>query len=161
MIPLGELVRGRHRSPPHRRQNAEGEAEERAPLVDEIDGGGHGDVTAGDLADLACTRLGTSPVADVQAASVKKWPLAHPRFRLHFTPTSSSWPNLVERWFAELTQKKLKRGVHRCVQALERGIRAWLTDWNENPRPFHWTKTADEILDEVAAYCGRISDSDH
>ncbi|MEU8787082.1 IS630 family transposase [Streptomyces sp. NPDC048637] len=93
--------------------------------------------------------------------AVKKWLLAHPRFHLHFTPTGSSWLNLVERWFAELTQKKLKRGVHRSVQALERDIRSWLTDWNEHPRPFAWTKTADEILDKVAAYCRRISDSDH
>jgi transposase len=89
---------------------------------------------------------------------IKKWLLAHPRFHLHFTPTSSSWLNLVERWFAELTQKKLKRGVHRSVQALVRDIRNWLADWNEHLRPFAWTKTADEILDKVAAYCRRISD---
>ncbi|MFI2242691.1 hypothetical protein ACH49G_41525, partial [Streptomyces chrestomyceticus] len=75
--------------------------------------------------------------------------------------TSASWLNLVERWFAELTQKKLKRGVHRSVQALERDIRAWLADWNEHPRPFTWTKSADEIPDKVAAYCHRISDSGH
>ncbi|MEU8503105.1 IS630 family transposase [Streptomyces lavendulae] len=93
--------------------------------------------------------------------AVKKWLLAHPRFHLHFTPTGSSWLNLVERWFAELTTKKLRRGVHRSVQALERDIRAWLADWNEQPRPFVWTKTADEILDKVAAYCRRISDSGH
>ncbi|WP_189600797.1 transposase, partial [Streptomyces lateritius] len=93
--------------------------------------------------------------------AVKKWLLAHPRFHMHFTPTSSSWLNVVERWFAELTQKKLKRGVHRSVQALERDIRSWLADWNEHPRPFVWTKTADEILDKVAAYCRRISDSGH
>ncbi|GCD33360.1 IS630 family transposase [Streptomyces chrestomyceticus JCM 4735] len=93
--------------------------------------------------------------------AVKTWLLAHPRFHLHFTPTSASWLNLVERWFAELTQKKLKRGVHRSVQALERDIRAWLADWNEHPRPFLWTKSADEILDKVAAYCHRISDSGH
>ncbi|MFF7234631.1 IS630 family transposase, partial [Streptomyces sioyaensis] len=92
---------------------------------------------------------------------IKKWLLAHQRFHLHFTPTSSSWLNLVERWFAELTQKKLKRGVHRSVQALERDIRAWLADWNDHPQPFVWTKTADEILDKVAAYCHRISDSGH
>lgn len=85
----------------------------------------------------------------------------HSRFHLHFTPTSVSWLNLVERWFAELTQKKLKRGVHRSVQALEGDIRNWLADWNEHPRPFVWTKTADEILDNVAAYCRRISDSSH
>ncbi|GAA2774596.1 IS630-like element ISMsm2 family transposase [Streptomyces virens] len=93
--------------------------------------------------------------------AVKKWLLAHPRFHLHFTPTSASWLNLVERWFAELTQKKLRRGVHRSVQALERDIRSWLADWNDHPRPFVWTKTADEILDKVAAYCRQISDSGH
>lgn len=93
--------------------------------------------------------------------SVKKWLLAHPRFHLHFTPTSASWLNLVERWFGELTQKRLKRGVHRSVQALERDVRAWLADWNNHPKPFVWTKTADEILDKVAAYCHRISDSGH
>ncbi|WJY55061.1 IS630 family transposase [Streptomyces chengbuensis] len=93
--------------------------------------------------------------------AVKKWLAAHPRFHLHFTPTGSSWLNLVERWFAELTTKKLRRGVHRSVQALERDIRTWLADRNTNPRPFTWTKTADEILDKVATYCRRISDSGH
>lgn len=68
---------------------------------------------------------------------IKKWLLAHPRFHLHFTPTSASWLNLVERWFAELTQKKLKRGVHRSVQALERDIRSWLANWNEHCTPRH------------------------
>ncbi|KUJ69765.1 DDE endonuclease [Streptomyces albus subsp. albus] len=96
-----------------------------------------------------------------KAPDIKRWLLAHTRFHLHFTPTSASWLNLAERWFAELTQKKLKRGVHRSVQALERDIRTWLADWNEHPRPFIWTKTADEILDKVAAYCRRISDSGH
>ncbi|MER7540820.1 IS630 family transposase, partial [Streptomyces sp. NPDC097704] len=93
--------------------------------------------------------------------AVKTWLVAHPRFHLHFTPTGSSWLNLVERWFGELTTKKLRRGVHRSVQALEHGIRAWLADWNDDPRPFVWTKTADEILEKVAAYCRRISDSGH
>lgn len=92
---------------------------------------------------------------------IKKWLAAHPRFHLHFTPTGSSWLNLVERWFAELTTKKLRRGVHRSVQALERDIRTWLANWNEQPRPFTWTKTADEILDKVATYRRRISDSGH
>jgi len=67
----------------------------------------------------------------------------------------------VERWFAELTQEKLKRGVHRSVQALERDIRSRLADWNEHPRPFVRTRTADEILDKGAAHCRRISDSGH
>ncbi|GGU98463.1 hypothetical protein GCM10010275_41250 [Streptomyces litmocidini] len=97
---------------------------------------------------------------------MKRWLLSPPRFHLRFTPTSASWLNLVERRFAELTQKKLKPGVQRSVQALERDIRAWLTDWDDHPRPFVrtkaafvWTKTADEILDKVAASCRRIPDS--
>ncbi|MEU8435398.1 IS630 family transposase [Streptomyces sp. NPDC029216] len=93
--------------------------------------------------------------------SVRRWLLAHPRFQLHFTPTGSSWLNLVERWFAELTNKKLRRGVHRSVQALERDIRGWIASWNANPRPYVWTKTADQILESLAAYCRRITDSGH
>jgi transposase len=92
---------------------------------------------------------------------VKKWLLAHPRFLLHFTPTSSSWLNLVERWFTELTTKKLRRGSHRSVRELNADIRAWIDTWNDNPRPFVWTKTADEILDSIARYCKRINDSGH
>jgi len=93
--------------------------------------------------------------------AVKKWLLAHPRFVLHFTPTSSSWLNLVERWFAELTNKKLRRGAHRSVRELNADIRAWITDWNENPRPYVWTKTADQILDSISRYCDRINASGH
>ena len=77
------------------------------------------------------------------------------------SPTSSSWLNLVERWFAELTTKLLQRGVHKSVQALEADIRAWIETWNDDPRPFVWTKTADEILDSIAAYCQRISGAGH
>ena len=93
--------------------------------------------------------------------AVKNWLLAHPRFHLHFTPTSSSWLNLVERWFAELTAKRIRRGVHKSVQALEKDIRAWIKLWNEDPKPFVWTKTADQILDTLSAYCQRINDSQH
>jgi transposase len=93
--------------------------------------------------------------------AVKRWLLAHPRFVLHFTPTSSSWLNLVERWFGELTTKKLQRGTHRSVRALNADIRDWITTWNDNPRPYIWTKTADQILDSIARYCGRINDSRH
>jgi len=93
--------------------------------------------------------------------AIKTWLVAHPRFVLHFTPTSSSWLNLVERWFAELTTKKLRRGSHRSVRELNADIRAWIDSWNDNPRPFVWTKTADEILDSVARYCKRINDSGH
>jgi transposase len=93
--------------------------------------------------------------------AVKRWLLAHPRFALHFTPTSSSWLNLVERWFGELTTKKLQRGTHRSVRALNADIRDWITTWNDNPRPYIWTKTAHQILDSIARYCGRINDSRH
>jgi transposase len=93
--------------------------------------------------------------------AIKNWLAAHPRFVLHFTPTSASWLNLVERWFAELTTKKLRRGSHRSVRQLNADIRAWIENWNDNPRPFVWTKTADEILDSIARYCKRINDSGH
>jgi len=81
--------------------------------------------------------------------AIRKWLTAQPRFVLHFTPTSSSWPNLVERWFGELTTKLLRRGAHRSVRALNDDIRAWIADENDNPRPFVWTKTADEIITKV------------
>jgi transposase len=93
--------------------------------------------------------------------AIQRWLAAHPRFVLHFTPTSSSWLNLVERWFAELTTKKLRRGAHRSVRQLNSDIRAWIDTWNQDPRPFVWTKTADDILDSIARYCNRINDSRH
>jgi transposase len=93
--------------------------------------------------------------------AIRKWLLAHPRFVLHFTPTSSSWLNLVERWFGELTNKKLRRGAHHPVRDLNADIREWVNTWNENPRPFVWTKTADEILDSIARYCTQINKSRH
>ena len=86
---------------------------------------------------------------------------APPRFHLHFTPTSSSWLNLVERWFAELTNRKLRRSAHRSVTELEADIRTWINEWNKDPRPFVWTKTADQILETLAAYCELINDSGH
>jgi transposase len=93
--------------------------------------------------------------------AVKKWLLRHPRFHLHFTPTSGSWLNLVERWFAELTNRKLRRSAHRSVIELERDVRGWINEWNNDPKPFIWTKTADEILETLASYCLRINDSGH
>ena len=92
---------------------------------------------------------------------IHRWLLRHPRFHLHFTPTSSSWLNLVERWFAELTRRLLKRSAHKTVAALEHDLRAWTETWNDNPKPFVWHKTADEILDTLARYCQRISGSAH
>ena len=93
--------------------------------------------------------------------AVKKWLLAHPRFVLHFTPTGASWLNLVERWFAELTSRKLRRSAHRSVRELNADIEHWIEHWNQNPQPYVWTKTADQILDTLAAYCQRITDSRH
>jgi transposase len=92
---------------------------------------------------------------------IRRWLLGHPRFQLHFTPTYSSWLNLVERWFAELTSKWLKRGTHRSVAELTGSIQHWIDTWNADPRPFVWTKTADEILDNLTRYLQRISNSGH
>ena len=93
--------------------------------------------------------------------AVQRWLVNHPRFTFHFTPTYSSWLNLVERWFAELTTKWLRRGTHRSVRELTASIRTWITNWNDDPKPFVWHKTADEILDNLAAYCQRITGSGH
>ena len=105
---------------------------------------------------LVCDNYGTH-----KTPAVKAWLARHPRFHLHFTPTSSSWINQVERWFGFLTEQKIKRGAHQSVRALEDDIRAWITDWNTHPRPFIWTKTAEEILDSLARSCRRISDAGH
>jgi hypothetical protein len=80
---------------------------------------------------------------------------------MHFTPTGSSWINQVERWFAFLTDQQITRGTHKSVQALEKDIRAWIADWNQHPRTFLWTKTAEEILDSLTRYCRRISGAGH
>jgi transposase len=93
--------------------------------------------------------------------AIKTWFLRHPRFQLHLTPTYSSWLNLVERWFAELTNRKLRRSAHRTVAELEADLTAWVDAWNDDPKPFVWTKTADEILDNLASYLHLISDSGH
>jgi transposase len=89
--------------------------------------------------------------------AIQTWLAVHPRFHLHFTPTSGSWLNLVERWFGELTNRKLRRSTHRSVKALEDDVNAWIAAWNDNPKPFVWTKTADEILNNLANYCTRIN----
>jgi transposase len=88
--------------------------------------------------------------------AIQKWLLAHPRFHMHLTPTSSSWLNQVERWFGLLTDKQIRRGVHKNVQALEKDIREWIAHWNENPKPFAWTKSADEIFERLAGYLNRL-----
>jgi transposase len=92
---------------------------------------------------------------------IRRWLATHPRFVLHFTPTSSSWINLVERWFGELTTKLLRRGAHPTVHALNTDIRAWIENWNENPRPYVWTKPAEQILESISRYCQRINQTGH
>ncbi|MBR7831485.1 IS630 family transposase [Actinospica sp. MGRD01-02] len=87
---------------------------------------------------------------------IKAWLSRHPRFHVHFTPTGSSWINQVERWFSYMTTQLLQRGVYKNVQALERDIRGWIKLWNEDPRPFVWKKTAEEILTSLAKYLKRI-----
>jgi transposase len=105
---------------------------------------------------VVCDNYGTH-----KTPAINTWLARHPRFHLHFTPTGSSWINQVERWFGFLTGQLLRRGVHKSVQALEADIRAWIGDWNQHPRPFIWTKTAEEILDSLARYCRRISGAEH
>jgi transposase len=89
--------------------------------------------------------------------AVQQWLLRHHRFHFHFTPTYGSWMNLVERWFSALTTKKLQRSAHHSVKALTDDIRDWVTTWNEDPKPFIWHKTADEILERLASYCAAIN----
>jgi transposase len=96
-----------------------------------------------------------------KAPTIQRWLVRHPRFTFHFTPTYSSWLNLVERWFAELTTKWIKRGSHRSVRELVASIRTWITNWNDDPKPYVWHKTADEILASITAYCQRINASGH
>jgi transposase len=105
---------------------------------------------------LVCDNLSTH-----KTPAINDWLAKHPRFQLHFTPTGSSWINQVERWFAYLTDQLLRRGVHKSVQALETDVRAWINDWNQHPKPFVWTKTAEEILDSLARYISRISGAGH
>jgi transposase len=93
--------------------------------------------------------------------AIRRWLVAHPRVQLHFTPTYSSWLNLVERWFAELTTKWLRRGSHRSVPELTASIQSWIDTWNQDPKPFVWTKTADQILNKITRYLQPISNSGH
>ena len=91
---------------------------------------------------------------------VKKWFAAHPRYHLHFTPTSASWLNQVERWFAEITRKRIRRGTFRSVRDLERAIRDYIRDNNHDPRPFQWVASANAIIRKVRKY-KRTSETGH
>ena len=105
---------------------------------------------------LVCDNYGTH-----KSPAIKNWLAAHPRFHMHFTPTYSSWLNQVERWFAYLTADLLIRGDHRSVQALEADLRAWSADWNADPKPFVWTKPAEQILERLGRLITRISGAGH
>jgi transposase len=105
---------------------------------------------------LVCDNYGTH-----KAPTVQTWLDNHPRFHMHYTPTYSSWINQVERWFAELTRQLLERGDHRSVYALEKDIRAWIATWNDNPKPFVWTKTAEQILESLGRLIKRINGAGH
>jgi transposase len=100
---------------------------------------------------LVCDNYATHNTAEIRT-----WLDRHPRFHVHFTPTGSSWMNQVERWFGLLTDKLIRRGVHTSVPALENDIRDWIETWNDNPRPFAWTKTADQILASLAGYLAKL-----
>jgi transposase len=94
-----------------------------------------------------------------KTALIRKWFAKRPRFQLHFTPTYGSWLNLVERWFAELTNRRIRRGAFRSVKELEAAIRDYIDANNDHPKPFVWTKTADQILNSIARYAQRTLDT--
>jgi len=101
---------------------------------------------------LVCDNLSTH-----KTPAINTWLDRHPRFHLHFVPTGSSWMNQVERWFGYLTDQLIRRGVHKSVAALEKDVHSWIKLWNQDPKPFVWTKTADEILNSLARCIAKIS----
>jgi len=105
---------------------------------------------------LVCDNYGTH-----KSPTVRAWLEKHPRFHVHYTPTYSSWVNQVERFFGYVTTDLLQRSDHRSVQALEADIRAWVKAWNENPKPFIWTKTAEEILEKLSRLLQRTNGAGH
>jgi transposase len=109
-------------------------------------------VPAGLDIHLVCDNYATHNTPEIKA-----WLGKRPRFQVHFTPTGSSWMNQVERWFGLLTDKLIRRGVHTSVKNLENDIESWITTWNQDPTPFRWTTTADEILSSLADYLAKIA----
>jgi transposase len=93
--------------------------------------------------------------------TIRRWLVRHPRFHVHFTPTGATWLNLVERFFAAITEKQIRRGVHRSTRELEAAIYRYIEHQNQSPKPFVWTKTADQILGSIARFCERTLDSGH
>ena len=92
---------------------------------------------------------------------IHKWLLNQPRYHFHCTPTSASWINQVKRWFAEITRQQIRRGTYRSIQDLEAAIKEYIAAYNENPKPFIWTESADKILESLKSYCTRISSAEH
>ena len=105
---------------------------------------------------LVCDNYGTH-----KTPAIRKWLAEHPRFYMHFMPTYSSWMNQVERWFGCITEQLIRRGDHRSVQALEADIRNWIKAWNEDPKPFIWTKTAEQILGSIGRLMQRVNGAGH
>jgi transposase len=105
---------------------------------------------------LICDNYGTH-----KTPAIRAWLAKHPRFHIHFTPTSSSWVNQVERWFGFITDEMIRRGNHTSVQSLEADIRAWIKAWNDDPKPFIWTKTAEQILGSLGRLLTRINGEAH
>lgn len=93
--------------------------------------------------------------------AIKAWFARHPRFHVHFTPTSASWLNQVERWFATLTQRYIRRGTHRSTRELEQALKRYVEMHNADPKPFQWTKTTEQILASIERFCLRTSNSRH
>ena len=109
---------------------------------------------------LVCDNYGTHKTPAINA-----WLSKHPRFHMHNTATSSSWINQVERWFGFITDELIRRGSHTSAQALEADIRAWANGWNEDPKPFIWTKSAEQILESIGQLytdllCGTLEPGD-
>jgi transposase len=96
-----------------------------------------------------------------KAPPIQRWLARRPRYHLPFTPTSGSWLNLVEAWFALLSARQLRRGVFRSTRSLEQTIRRYITATNDNPKPFIWTKSAEDILASIQRFCQRTSNSGH
>jgi len=94
-------------------------------------------------------------------SKVRRWFARRPRYHLHFTPTSASWLNQVERFFGLLTERRIRRGTFGSARHLESAIRDYLADHNRNPKPFTWTADADSILKKITRFCVRTSDSGH
>jgi len=104
---------------------------------------------------LSMIRRSGSPASPARAAKMRPNTPKRPRWHVHFTPTGASWINQVERFFADLTEEQIRRGVHRSTAQLEADIRAFIDAHNADPKPFRWTKSADNILAAIQRFCLR------